>query len=60
VKEVLHELGHTFGLTHCAEAKCVMSLATHVGSVDDKEERYCARCGAQVVRQFVTSHGESK
>lgn len=60
VKEVLHELGHTFGLTHCAEAKCVMSLATHAGSVDDKEERYCARCAAQVVRQFVTSHGESK
>ena len=30
-KEVLHELGHTFGLTHCADMKCAMSLATHVG-----------------------------
>jgi len=47
-KEVLHELGHTFGLTHCADAKCVMSLATHIGLVDNKEERYCAQCGEQI------------
>jgi archaemetzincin len=25
VKEALHELGHTFGLTHCLEPKCAMS-----------------------------------
>ena len=39
VKEVLHELGHTFGLTHCAESKCVMSLATHIELVDSKSRR---------------------
>ena len=57
-KEVLHELGHTFGLTHCAESKCVMSLATHIGLVDNKEERYCARCGGQLVRRFAAPDGE--
>ena len=29
VKEVLHELGHTFGLAHCSDSTCAMSLATH-------------------------------
>lgn len=57
VKEVLHELGHTFGLTHCAESKCVMSLATHIGLVDTKEERYCARCGEQLVQRFASPDG---
>jgi len=60
VKEVLHELGHTFGLTHCPESKCVMSLATHIGLVDGKEERYCARCGQHLVRRFAAVNGESK
>jgi archaemetzincin len=58
VKEVLHELGHTFGLTHCAEGKCVMSLATHIGLVDSKEPRYCGHCGAHLVRRFTTPDGE--
>lgn len=58
VKEVLHELGHTSGLTHCADAKCAMSLATHIGMVDNKEERYCARCGAQLVRRLAIPDGE--
>ena len=59
-KEVLHEFGHTFGLTHCADSKCVMSLATHIGLVDNKDERYCGRCGAHLVRRFAASDGESK
>lgn len=58
VKEVLHEMGHTFGLTHCAETKCAMSLATHIGLVDSKEERYCAHCGEQLAKRFSESNGE--
>lgn len=54
VKEALHELGHTFGLTHCANTKCAMSLATHIGLVDAKEEHYCARCGTQLVERFTS------
>jgi archaemetzincin len=58
VKEVLHELGHTSGLTHCGEPKCAMSLATHIGLVDNKDERYCARCGAQFARRLAIPDGE--
>jgi archaemetzincin len=52
IKEVLHELGHTFGLVHCSESKCAMSLATHIGLVDDKAEQYCERCGLRLVGRF--------
>ena len=52
VKEVLHELGHTFGLVHCSEPTCAMSLATHIELVDSKAERYCERCGMQLVQRF--------
>jgi len=59
VKETLHELGHTFGLTHCPDPKCAMSLATHIGLVDAKLERFCARCGSQLARRLARSHGET-
>jgi archaemetzincin len=58
VKETLHELGHTFGLTHCGEPKCVMSLATHIGLVDQKAERYCARCGTHLAHRLAAAIGE--
>lgn len=57
VKEVLHELGHTFGLVHCAETACAMSLSTHIQFVDLKAEKYCARCGTQLVQRFAREGG---
>jgi len=57
VKETLHELGHTFGLTHCHDARCPMSLATDIVLVDSKNERYCARCGAYLARRFASFNG---
>ena len=51
-KEVLHELGHTFGLVHCSEPTCAMSLATHIELVDAKAEQYCERCGMRLVERF--------
>jgi archaemetzincin len=53
-KEVLHELGHTFGLVHCSDPKCAMSLATHIELVDSKAEQYCERCGLQLVHRFAS------
>jgi len=50
-KEVLHELGHTFGLTHCHDPKCAMSLSTHVGLVDTKDESFCMNCGIRLARK---------
>ena len=52
VKEALHELGHTFGLVHCADSICAMSLSTHIELVDAKSERFCSRCGTHLVQRF--------
>jgi len=57
VKEVLHELGHTFGLVHCSEPTCAMSLATHIELVDSKAEQYCSRCGLRLVERFSREGG---
>ncbi|MDZ4797374.1 MAG: hypothetical protein SGI92_04385 [Bryobacteraceae bacterium] len=43
-KEVLHEIGHTLTLVHCADPQCVMSLATGLPQVDRKSETYCPPC----------------
>lgn len=55
IKEALHELGHTFGLTHCAQPACVMSLATHIGLVDSKGESYCGPCASRLERRVAAS-----
>jgi archaemetzincin len=57
-KEALHELGHTFGLTHCSDTRCSMSLSTDIVLVDAKGGRYCARCGAHLVGRFAALDGE--
>jgi archaemetzincin len=46
--EALHEVGHTFGLTHCHDRECAMSLATTVEHVDRKLDDYCTGCAALV------------
>jgi archaemetzincin len=47
-KEALHETGHTFGLVHCADAACAMSLATNVRQIDRKQAAFCASCAAHL------------
>lgn len=56
-KEVLHEMGHTFGLVHCSDQKCAMSLSTHIGLVDAKTEQYCASCGLYLAQRFASLDG---
>ncbi len=43
-KEVVHELGHTFGLVHCADKSCLMSLSTEIMQVDLKSDNFCRSC----------------
>ncbi len=43
-KELLHELGHTFGLGHCQDRRCVMSFSNSVFEVDIKGSDFCPRC----------------
>jgi archaemetzincin len=44
IKEIKHELGHTFGLLHCPQKPCVMSLANTVADVDRKSSTFCDVC----------------
>ena len=43
-KTALHELGHTFGLTHCRNRKCVMFSSTRIEDTDSKQSDYCPTC----------------
>ena len=44
LKEAMHELGHTFGLGHCADRGCVMWVSNNLGETDRKGAAYCSRC----------------
>jgi archaemetzincin len=44
IKEVIHELGHTFGLIHCHYPTCVMRSSTYVEDIDQKKSNLCPDC----------------
>lgn len=50
-KEVIHELGHTFGLIHCHVPACVMGSSTYVEDIDQKSEHLCTKCRAELELQ---------
>jgi archaemetzincin len=50
-KEALHETGHMFGLVHCADRSCAMSLSTNVRQIDAKQAAFCALCAAHLRRR---------
>lgn len=43
-KELLHELGHTQGLRHCDDWRCVMSSAHTVERIDVRQAAFCRSC----------------
>ncbi len=47
-KEVVHELGHTFGLGHCRNRKCVMAFSRSLEGVDAKGKSFCKRCKKEI------------
>lgn len=44
VKEAIHEIGHMFGLEHCADKRCVMHFSNTLGDTDIKGYRLCQKC----------------
>jgi archaemetzincin len=52
-KEVIHELGHTFGLIHCHVPTCVMRSGTYVEDIDQKDEAFCLAC-RESVNQWIS------
>jgi archaemetzincin len=53
VKEAVHELGHTFGLRHCANWRCVMSSSHAVERLDVKGADFCLRCRKPVFNEHL-------
>jgi archaemetzincin len=47
-KEALHEIGHTCGLRHCGDYRCVMHYSNTAEEVDLKEGSFCPTCEAKI------------
>ena len=48
LKEALHELGHTYGLRHCPNYNCVMSVSNGVERIDLKQAEFCPACAQSI------------
>ena len=48
-KEIVHELGHTFGLGHCPNNKCVMHFSNSLADTDLKEAHFCNMCRPKII-----------
>lgn len=42
--ECIHELGHMWGLGHCADPLCVMHFSNTLSDTDYKQSRFCEQC----------------
>jgi archaemetzincin len=50
IKEAVHELGHTFGLEHCKNAKCVMHFSNSLPDTDWKQATFCSQCRPKLLK----------
>jgi len=44
IKEAIHEMGHTYGLGHCQNPKCIMYFSNTLKDTDNKGPGFCNAC----------------
>lgn len=47
-KEVIHEVGHTLGLGHCSNMRCVMFFSNTLHDTDRKSHEFCSLCHSRL------------
>jgi len=57
--EAVHELGHTYGLYHCKDNRCVMFLSNTIGDTDHKGAEFCSNC-ENTLEEKKTSQNKNK
>jgi archaemetzincin len=53
VKEVIHEIGHYFGLRHCYNTWCVMCFSPSVNDIDIKQKDFCENCKIKLMTRGI-------
>ncbi len=53
-KEIMHEIGHNFGLLHCKDWQCVMHSSSGIEEVDLKHSLYCENCKSIIKSKEIT------
>jgi archaemetzincin len=51
--EAIHELGHTYGLGHCENPRCVMFFSNSLMDTDRKGSEFCPRCKSKLHRSSI-------
>ncbi len=44
IKEAVHEIGHTYGIKHCPNSRCVMHFSNSLQDTDIKKGTFCPIC----------------
>ena len=50
--EAIHELGHTYGLGHCADPRCVMWFSNTLSETDRKGTEFCLAHQAELAKHL--------
>ena len=50
LKEAVHELGHTYSLSHCRNRRCVMYFSNSLYDTDVKLAEFCPRCQRSLMK----------
>jgi archaemetzincin len=48
IKEAIHEIGHTYGIGHCRNIKCIMHFSNSLKDTDIKGPGFCNICRSKL------------